>query len=279
MSENVTTELPPQPKEKRKFKLELSPQAKVSLIKFTVVLVIVGGFTTGCYFLFDYLGFLSSSGLSAKMGNMGGWVYVIFVALFVLQALCLFVIPGNTTLFITVALLAFNKNFWIVYPICLVGVWLSGITLFWVGRLGGRKLLYWIFGKEKVEKNLNLVTNKSTTVLPGLFLIPFMPNDFMCMICGASKLKFWAFLLIILPCRAIEVALILSYPYIGAFFVKDRPIQEVIMFVNILIIDVVLIVLYYRGLIKLFRKTILRKQYVMVEKPYTVEEEVKKLKK
>ena len=111
--------------------------------------------------------------------------------------------------------------------------------------------------------------------MPAFFLVPFMPNDMLCMICGMSKLKFWQFLIIIIPFRVIEVLMILCYPFLVDFFISGQPIQNILVFINILIIDIVFIALYYKTLIRIFRRTILRKKYVSVERPFTVLEEIK----
>jgi len=268
-----------EPIEEKKSKREAIKQwfikHKFQIMKFSIVITLVAGFTIGCFFLFDSLGLLNKNELSETMGDKGAWIYVIFVALFLLQAICLCLVPGNTTLFITVGALVFEDNFWIVLLLCVVGVWLSGIALFWIGRFGGRKVLCWLFPKEKLDKYLDMLTRKGSFVLPGLFLIPFMPNDLMCMLCGTSKLKFWQFLLIIIPCRIIEVLIILCYPLLAKFFIENREPQDILIFVNIAVIDLLLLLLYYRTLIRIFKKTILRKKYVRVEKPYMVEEEVK----
>ena len=223
---------------------------KGKILKLLIVLIIVSGFTLGCYFLFDTLGLSDAQNLNIE----GFWIYIIFVCLFVVQAICLCMIPGNTTIFIYLALTLFD--FHIALLVCVVGVWLGGIALFFIGRFGGRRVLYWLFGKEPVEKNLDWVTRKGVTALPAFFLVPFMPNDMVCMVCGMSKLKFWQFLMIIIPFRVVEVLMILSYTPLFDFFTKDQPPQVILMFINILIIDVVLIAMYYKVLIRIFRKTI-----------------------
>jgi len=251
---------------------------RFKILKFSIVLTIAAGFTLGCFFLFDALGFFNRETMASNMEEYGFWIYAMFIALFVLQAVCLCLIPGNTTAFITLGFFLFDDHdygFFIVFALSVIGVWIGGIVLFWIGRFGGRKVIYWVFDKEKVDKYLNMLTRRGSFVLPGLFLIPMMPNDLMCMLCGTSKLKFWQFLLVIIPCRVLEVLMILTYPLIGQFFIEGRDIQDVLIFINIMIINVVLIFLYYRAVIKIFNKTVLRKKYVMVEKPYMVEEEVK----
>lgn len=257
---------------------------KAKLIKFSIVLCLVAAFSTGCYFLFDWLGLLDKETARATMDKYGLWVYVIFVVVFVLASVCLCMIPGTTTTLILVAVgtTAGNGlfgNIWIGLLLSVIGVWIAGIVMFYVGRFGGRKVVYWLFGKEQVEKRLDWVTQKGATVLPAFFLIPFMPNDMICMVCGMSKLKFWQFLLIIFPFRIIEVLIILSYTHLVKIFITGRSTADILIFINIVIIDILLIALYYRALIRIFRKYFLRKKYVIVEKPYTVEEEVKSKKK
>jgi uncharacterized membrane protein YdjX (TVP38/TMEM64 family) len=234
---------------------------KSKIFKLAVIIAVVAVFTLGCFFLFKSLGLLDGGTASSKLSQGGFWVYLIFIALFVVQAVCLCMVPGNTTTFIGIAWLVFD-NFWIVLFICVLGVWLSGIALFFVGRFGGRHVIYWLFGKEQVDKKLDWVTQKGSNALPAFFLIPFMPNDMVCMVCGMSRLRFWQFLLIIIPFRLIEVLMILSYPYIIDFFISGRPVQDVLIFVNVILIDIVLVALYYRTIIKIFHRTILRKKAV-----------------
>jgi len=66
----------------------------------------------------------------------------------------------------------------------------------------------------------------------------------------------------------------MSYPYLAKFFIDGRSIPDILIFINIAVIDVFLIAIYYRMLIRIFRKTILRKKFVVVEKPYTEEVEI-----
>lgn len=245
---------------------------KEKIIKLTIVALVVAAFSIGCFYLFSALGFLDSESKTLSIG--GGWIYVIFIALFVLQAICLCVIPGNTTTFVMIAAVIFQNNLFMAFLVCIIGIWISSIALFFIGRFGGRQVLYWLFNKNAVEQKLEWVTRKGATALPAFFLLPLMPNDMICMVCGMSKLRFWQFLMIIIPFRFIEILALLSYPFIVDFFISGRPIQDVLVFINIVVIDIVLIALYYKTLIRIFRKTILRKKYVPVQKTYTVLEEV-----
>ena len=190
---------------------------KSKLTKFATILLAVGTFTLAFYLVLRALGLLDPETLIETLNGMGNLAYLMFIVLFLIQAMCLFMVPGNTTLFITAAGLLFD-NFWPMFITCVICVWLAGVLLFFLGRYGGRRVAYWAFDKEKVDEKLEWLAGKGSKMLPIFFLIPFMPNDMICMVCGVSKLKFWKFLLIIIPFRTIEVLIILSYPHIISFF-------------------------------------------------------------
>ena len=187
------------------------------LTRFAVILLILAAVTVVFFLVFRSLGLLDPETLTETLNSMGYWAHLMFIGMFLLQAMCLFMIPGNTTLFITAAGLLFD-DFWPMFISCVIGVWLAGIALFFFGRYGGRRIVYWAFDKEKVDEKLEWLSTKGAKMLPLFFLVPFMPNDMICMVCGISKLKFWKFLLIIIPFRVIEVLIILSYPHIISFF-------------------------------------------------------------
>ena len=250
---------------------------KVPLYKLAFVLCVIAGISVGFYFIFDAFGLMNKKTAADAFADKGIWIYIIFLCLFVLSSVCLCMVPGSTTVFIYAAIAIF-PSFWIAILVCIIGVWLSGITLFFIGRYAGRPVIYWMFGKEKVNKGLEWITRKGAPVLPVFFLIPFMPNDMICAVCGMSRLKLWQFLMVIIPFRIIEVLMISSYQHVINFFFIGRDPLEILLVVNLGLIDLFLIILYWRTIVRVFRKTILRKKYVAVEKPYVIEEEVKKKK-
>ena len=234
---------------------------KQQIMKLSIVVLFLAGFTIGFYFIFDAFGLINPDAETRDriLADQGIWIYVIFILLFVVQALCLCMIPGNTTVFITLALILFD-NFWVVLLVSVIGVWLSGLALFFVGRYAGRPIIYWLFGKDKVNKGLEWMTRKGAPFLPVFFLVPFMPNDMICAVCGMSKLRFWQFLMIIIPFRVIEVLMILSYRHLVDFFFVGRDPLEIIVFINVLLIDIFLITLYWRTFVKILRKTFFREK-------------------
>jgi len=64
-----------------------------------------------------------------------------------------------------------------------------------------------------------------------------------------------------------------NLPAIADFFITDRDIRDIIIFINIAVIDIALVAMYYKMLIKMFRKHVLRRPYKKVKTDYYVEVE------
>ena len=207
---------------------------------------------------------------------------LIFVILYLVAALFLGLVPGTTTAFTVIAFMLFMptlniQGFVQALSVLSIAKFLSSITLYYLGRFGGRRLMFWMFGQDKVEKRLNWLSEHGTKALPWMFLVPMMPNDILCMICGASKMKLWMFLFIVVVFRPIETALIWLYTVLlfGSDWWIGLDTVTQILLINVAIVNIVILVSYHKILLKIFRKTLLGKRYQMVKKDYMVEEEIK----
>lgn len=91
-----------------------------------------------------------------------------------------------------------------------IGIMLGSILAFFIGRLCSKPILYWIFGKEKVEKYEKLLSNRTKLILFLTLFLPFFPDDLICMMAGITDIKFKDFFLISLFARSFGIAC-LSY--------------------------------------------------------------------
>lgn len=87
-------------------------------------------------------------------------------------------------------LLSLKTLFFILYvtSACLMG----SICAYWMGRLGGKKAIKWIAGDEEdynfwCEK-LNCKTGK--IIYAATVVLPFFPDDIICIVVGAMKINF-----------------------------------------------------------------------------------------
>ncbi len=106
-------------------------------------------------------------------------------------------IPGNIT---TIAG-GFLFGPLIAFAISTAAIFLGSISAFGLGKLFGRPLVEKIAGKKVVDKYMNTVSSRQRIVLILMFLLPFFPDDILCLIAGLSAMKFRSFALIMVLTR------------------------------------------------------------------------------
>ena len=253
---------------------------KQKSLKILFVVTVLFVLMTVVYFVFRALGLdlianifgeADNSRFEAFFYDFGIWVIAIFLVIYLLQAIFLCAMPGNTIVFLLLGMTIFMSagiNFFVAIFYLIICVWITAIILFYLGRFGGKRLLYWMFGQELVDKHLQTMSDKGTKIAPLLMVIPLMPNDLVCLLCGMSKMKMRHFLLIVIFARSLEVVVIWLYPWAVYFFTSEQSPQMIIVVINLMVINMFLIYHYYKWFLKLINKHILRRDYVLVEKPY-----------
>ncbi|MCL2890971.1 MAG: VTT domain-containing protein [Methanomassiliicoccaceae archaeon] len=180
------------------------------LVKILIPLALVAVISLVFYVIFSSLGLLSPEGVREfiESGN-GHFVYLLYISLFVTQACCLSMIPGSTALFCGVGLLIFGVDqFWTVVILNIIGAWFASQALFLMGRHGGRRLIKVLFGENALDKQLNVLAEKGTKILPIWFLMLVLPDDLMSLACGASKINYKTFTILHTVFRSIGITLL-----------------------------------------------------------------------
>jgi len=238
---------------------EYEPSMRSRILRIAFTLVALGIVATGFVLFVGFVGFDIFGGESAAqaaadlLANYGIWIFVIFYALYITQAIFLNFIPGTITFFITFGYFLFGQNFWILVIVGIVCVLSSSMIVYTIGRFGGRKLLFWLFGKKHVESKLDWIQQKGPHIIPWLYLVPFMTGDLVCMLCGASKMKFRQFLTIIIIFRPIEIAIVSSYVPVLRFIAAYTTVFERFLIIGLIITSIIAIITYTQVL-KLKRK-------------------------
>jgi len=188
--------------------------ARSTIIRLVVLIAILATVSISFYLVFNHFGLLSEEGLKEfiESGNM----YFLYLLIFVVQACCLSMIPGSTALFCAVGVLIFGaENFWTIVILNIIGAWLASQALFFIGRYGGRRLLYLLFGEKALEKQLDVLSRKGTKILPIWFLLLILPDDLMSLACGASKMSHRTFTIMHTIFRSIGITLLTAvYVYV-----------------------------------------------------------------
>lgn len=133
--------------------------------------------------------------------DSGKWGIIVFFLLNLLQVLIL-PIPAAVTMVIGVMIYGPHISFLISTVATIAG----SIILFWLGKTFGRKIAYWMFGKEKAEKYAKILSDKGKGIFIIMMLFPFFPDDLICIIAGVTSMTYRFFLISMIITRTIVVA-------------------------------------------------------------------------
>ena len=136
-----------------------------------------------------------------KIVESGGALSVfIFVILQILQTTILQVPAVVVTLAGT---LVFGS--WKAFILSFMSIMLGSIIMFFIGRIVGRKFLYWLIGKDTTEKWIETMS-KGKYLFVLMMAFPLFPDDILCCVAGLTNMKFWFFFFVNLFARGITIA-------------------------------------------------------------------------
>jgi len=239
-------------------------------LKILFVVLMIGIFSTVGYFVFRHFGLdVFSDEYEFDFAAQGFSLIMIFLIIYFAQSLTLNLIPGTTTFFLVVVAYygLFAENFFLTLIVGWAAVLICALTLYTLGRFAGRKLLFWLFDEEKIDKRLAWFGKNGSQGVPWLFLIPFFPTDLLCLTCGIAKMRFWKFFLIVIVFRPMEVLIVLlMYGLLVPNIIANTTIYEQILLLNVLIVNIVLLAIYHKALFNMFRRTFSPKRYEQNQK-------------
>ncbi len=140
--------------------------------------------------------FESQEALQAYISSFGIWAPLMF---FLLQTAQVIVapIPGNVTALAGGAMF----GFWPALAISTAATVVGSALAFGLARLFGRPLVVRLVGEATVTKYVDAFAKKSTFLLAAMFLIPFFPDDALCLIAGLTAIRWLPFLVIVIITR------------------------------------------------------------------------------
>ena len=107
-------------------------------------------------------------------------------------------IPGNITGLAGGAVF----GLWLGFFLNAAAVVLGSLLMFYLGRRYGEKIIHRFVEKETFDKYQEKISGKAGKgVLFSLFLVPFTPDDILCLIAGVSKMRYKTFWIILLAGR------------------------------------------------------------------------------
>lgn len=139
--------------------------------------------------------------------NTGEWGMVVFVTIQILQVVILPLpaivcyVPGSHIWGAGIATLLAS-----------VGVIVGSAIAYFIGRFFGKKAVIWIAGKETTEKYVGYIGKRGKVIFVLMQILPFFPDDILCMIAGLTSMSFPFFMGVIVLVRPLVIAV---YCFLG----------------------------------------------------------------
>ncbi len=133
----------------------------------------------------------------ARYGNVSA---IVFVVVQFLQV-TIVPIPSAITTLAGVALFGVWKSFLLSN----IGVVAGSMFAFFLGRKLGSKLFVWIGGQDSFERYLHIVKGRDKFMLFIMFLLPFFPDDFLCILAGVTTMTYGGFFLMMMLVRPVTI--------------------------------------------------------------------------
>ncbi len=176
-----------------------------SLVKSLFLFNIVALIVIGCLAIMNLCGIFENLSDLEKVKQFilksGNWGYVIYALLTVLNVVIL-PIPALIFMLAGVAVFGAVKTFIISY----ISVMIGSIIAFIIGRFAGKKLVVWCVGEGAIEKYTKLIGKKGNALFVIMQLLPFFPDDILCMIAGLTSMSFPFFFISMLIVKPMYIA-------------------------------------------------------------------------
>ncbi|MGN1061245.1 MAG: TVP38/TMEM64 family protein, partial [Candidatus Coproplasma sp.] len=89
----------------------------------------------------------------------------------------------------------------------------GSVIAYVLGKYCGKPLVVWIAGKETTEKYTNILSKKGKILFLMMQILPFFPDDIICIVAGLTCMNFAFFMATIVVVRP---AIIAMYCYLGS---------------------------------------------------------------
>ena len=126
------------------------------------------------------------------INHSGGVAEVIFVAANFLQVT---IIPIPSTITTTAGAILF-EGIWKPLYLTVIGLVLGSMFAFFLGKVFGVRFANWLVGEKTIHKYRELTKGRDKVVLFYMFVFPFFPDDFLCILAGMTNYTYLGFFLL-----------------------------------------------------------------------------------
>lgn len=152
------------------------------------------------YQFYDETGKMSAAKVSEVIKGKKSAAFI-FIMLSFLQVTFL-PIPSTVLTVVGAALFGIGRG--IVFS--LIGQVVGSMVAFALGRFFGKKIIVWIVGADAFDKYNEIIKGRDKIVIIFMLLLPFFPDDLLCMFAGLTTFSWVGFFLIVLVARTITIS-------------------------------------------------------------------------
>ena len=171
----------------------------------TVIVALLGSFTN----LGDYKTDADKiEKLVQIIRNTGRWGKLVYIFVQILQVVILPLpaavcyIPGSLI-----------WDAWTATLLASLGVLIGSVIAYGIGKVFGKKVVTWIAGREATEKYSDYLGSKGKVVFVLMQILPFFPDDILCMVAGLTSMSFLFFFVTMV---AVRPRIIAAYCFLGS---------------------------------------------------------------
>lgn len=137
----------------------------------------------------------------------GAYGKIVFVLLQILQVV---VLPLPALLCYVSGVMIYGPSE--AFILSSIGVFIGSMICYAIGRFCGRKIVHWLVG-DKIDKYLDILSTRGKGPFVIMQLLPFFPDDVLCILAGVTNMNFWFYLMTMLVIRPIVIAV---YCFLGS---------------------------------------------------------------
>ncbi|MGN0804812.1 MAG: TVP38/TMEM64 family protein [Candidatus Coproplasma sp.] len=139
--------------------------------------------------------------------GLGGWGYLVY---FLIQVLQVVILPLPAAVCYIPGSLVFGA--WQATLVATAGVFVGSVISYFIGKVFGKRAVVWIAGKDTVEKYSSYLTKHCKVLFVLMQILPFFPDDVLCMLAGVMSMNFVFYISVIIIVRPAIIAL---YCFLG----------------------------------------------------------------
>ncbi len=126
------------------------------------------------------------------INHSGGWAEGLFVLANFLQVTF---IPIPSTVTTTAGAILF-EGIWKPLYLTVIGLVIGSMFAFFLGKVFGVRFANWLVGEKAIQKYKKMMKGRDKIVLFYMFIFPFFPDDFLCILAGMTTYSYFGFFLL-----------------------------------------------------------------------------------